>query len=421
VVVESRQQIVTRSEGTRFVLETNRDNTERKNLAENLRRTLDELKVADRQKNEFLATLAHELRNPLAPVLNAVELLSVKELPDDEVQWCRNVLDRQLKQMARLLDDLLEVGRIAGGRLELRRERVELGKVIETAIETSRHYIDAASHKLSVRLPTEPIFVNADSARLGQIFANVVNNAAKYTRPGGEIVISAVRENDRAAVTVKDNGIGIPPDLLPRIFDLFVQEEYSTGSESGGLGVGLTLVRKLVELHGGTVEARSAGRNQGSEFIVRLPLATEPVAAEHSSASNPVAPLRRRVLIVDDRVEQTRTMRMLLERMGHQAHVASDGASALRILEEFPCDVAFIDIGLPGMTGYDLARRIRERPKFSHMTLIAQTGWGRDEDRRRSREAGFDHHLVKPIDRRVLAEILAQPRKTTLEKIEAES
>jgi CheY-like chemotaxis protein len=201
---------------------------------------------------------------------------------------------------------------------------------------------------------------------------------------------------------------------LPRIFDLFVQEEYSTGSESGGLGVGLTLVRKLVELHGGSVEARSAGRDQGSEFIVRLPLISEPALPEKAGGAIAAATRRWRMLIVDDRAEQTRTMRMLVQRMGHETHIASDGASALRILEEFPCDVALIDIGLRGMSGYDLARRIRERPKFKGMVLIAQTGWGRDEDRQRSREAGFDHHLVKPIDRRLLAELLADPQKNTL-------
>jgi two-component system CheB/CheR fusion protein len=412
VIVESRQQIVTRSGGSRFVLETNRDITERKKLAEDLRRSVEELKAADRQKNDFLGTLAHELRNPLAPVLNAVELLHVKGLSEDEAAWCRDVLDRQLKQMARLLDDLLDVGRIASGRMELRTERVELPKVIETAIETSRPFIDAAGHKVTVKMPSEPIFVDADSARLAQVFSNLINNAAKYTRRAGEIAITGERRNGQAVISVKDNGIGIPPEFLPRIFDLFVQEEYSTGSETSGLGVGLTLVRKLVELHGGSVEARSAGRDQGSEFIVRLPVVNNASAPSTTAGSAGAAVPRRRILIVDDRPEQTRTMRMVLERMGHEAHVANDGASALRVLEEFPCDIAFIDIGLRGMSGYDLARRIRERPKFKDMILIAQTGWGRDEDRQRSREAGFDHHLVKPIDRRLLAEVLADlPRR----------
>jgi CheY-like chemotaxis protein/anti-sigma regulatory factor (Ser/Thr protein kinase) len=262
-------------------------------------------------------------------------------------------------------------------------------------------------------LPSEEAFVLADPARLAQVFSNLINNAAKYTQRGGKITITTERDDGWATVCVKDNGIGVPAELLPKIFDLFVQEEYSTGSEVAGLGVGLTLVRKLVELHGGSVEARSAGRNQGSEFIVRLPL-VDPPAAKQSSDALRQTTLRKRVLIVDDRVEQTRTLRMLLERMGHEAHVASNGASALRILEEFPCDIALIDIGLQGMSGYDLARRIRERPKFKGMVLIAQTGWGRDEDRQRSREAGFDHHLVKPIDRRVLGEILANPQENTL-------
>jgi signal transduction histidine kinase/CheY-like chemotaxis protein len=414
VIVESRQQIVTRPDGSRLVLETDRDVSERKKLAEALGDTVSELKAADRQKNEFLATLAHELRNPLAPVLNAVELLRVKDLPEEEAIWCRDVLERQLKQMARLLDDLLDVGRIASGRFELRTQPVELASVIETAIETSRPHIDAAGHRLVVDMPSKAMLIDGDYARLAQVFANLLNNAAKYTPRGGAIRLVAAREDSRGVVRVQDNGSGISPELLPRIFDLFVQEEYSTGSELGGLGVGLTLVRKLVELHGGSVEARSAGRDQGSEFIVRLPLISEPALPEKAGGAFAAATRRWRMLIVDDRAEQTRTMRMLVQRMGHETHIASDGASALRILEEFPCDVALIDIGLRGMSGYDLARRIRERPKFKGMVLIAQTGWGRDEDRQRSREAGFDHHLVKPIDRRLLAELLADPQKNTL-------
>jgi CheY-like chemotaxis protein/two-component sensor histidine kinase len=324
------------------------------------------------------------------------------------------VVERQVKQMARLLDDLLDVGRITADKLELRKERLPLAQVIETAVETSRSHIEAAGHKLLVNMPSETIFIEADSARLAQVFSNLLNNAAKYTRHGGVVSIGAERQEGQALLRVKDNGIGIPPELLPRIFDLFVQEEYSTGNEFGGLGVGLTLVRKLVELHGGSVEAQSAGRDQGSEFIVRLPLAGEPAVPEKPSGSAPLTAPCWRILIVDDRPEQTRTMRMLLARMGHEPHIASDGVNALRILEEFPCDVGLIDIGLPGMSGYDLARRIRERPKFKDMILIAQTGWGRDEDRQRSREAGFDHHLVKPIDRRLLTEILADPQKNTL-------
>ncbi|MGZ8445959.1 MAG: CheR family methyltransferase, partial [Candidatus Binatia bacterium] len=378
VIVESRQQVGIQSDGRRLVLETNRDITESKRLARELSERVNELKEADRHKNEFLATLAHELRNPLAPILSAVELLRVEELSQQEAAWCRDVVERQVKQRARLLDDLLDVGRITADKLELRKERLPLAQVIETAVETSRPYIEAAGHKLLVNLPSEPIFIEADSARLAQVFSNLLNNAAKYTRHGGVVSIGAERQDGQALLRVKDNGIGIPSELLPRIFELFVQEEYSTGNEFGGLGVGLTLVRKLVELHGGSVEAQSAGRDQGSEFIVRLPLAGEPAVPEKRSGFAPVTAPCLRILIVDDRPEQTRTMRMLLARMGHETQIASDGANALRILEDFPCDVGLIDIGLQGMSGYDLARFIRERPKFEDMILIAQTGWGRD-------------------------------------------
>jgi signal transduction histidine kinase/CheY-like chemotaxis protein len=410
VIVESRQQIVTRADGSRLVLETNRDITDRKRLEHELNLRLEELKAADRHKNEFLATLAHELRNPLAPVVNIVELLRMKELPAKEAEWARDVLQHQVNQIGRLLDDLLDVGRITGGTLELRKEWLELNKVIEEAVETSRPHIDAKEHRLSVQLPSESIMINADSARLEQVFSNLLNNAAKYTPRGGQIEIgAAVVEDHQAVIRVKDNGMGIPASLLPVIFDLFVQERHSLGAEPAGLGLGLTIVRKLVELHEGSIEAHSAGRDLGSEFIVRLPVANAP-AVEDATAPAPAATSsampRRRILVVDDREEQTRSLRMLLERMGHEVHVATDGPSALQALSKHPCDVALIDIGLEGMDGHDLARRIRQQPQFRDLVLVAQTGWGRESDRQRSRDSGFDHHLVKPINRDALEQIL---------------
>ncbi len=411
VIVESRQQIVTRSDNTRLVLETNRDVTDRKRLQEELSLRFAELKQADRHKNEFLATLAHELRNPLAPVTNIVELLRVKDLRGAEQEWCHEVLERQIKQMTRMLDDLLDVGRITGGMLELRKAPVELRHVIESAVETSRSHIDAQEHKLSVDLPPESIVINADSARLEQVFSNLLINAAKYTPRGGEIGIGTARENSQAVIRVKDSGIGISPELLPRIFDLFVQERPSTGEEPAGLGLGLTIVRKVVELHDGTIEAHSAGRGQGSEFIVRLPLADKPAAQEKPRPPRTRTRHRKRILVVDDREEQTRSLRMLLERMGHEVHVAIDGPAALKTLGEHPCDIALIDIGLQGMDGHELARRIRQEPKFKDIVLIAQTGWGREIDRQRSRDAGFHHHLVKPVDRKLLEEILENGEK----------
>jgi two-component system CheB/CheR fusion protein len=416
VLVESRQQIVTRSDGTRLVLETNRDITDRKRLERELSGRLEELNQADRHKNEFLATLAHELRNPLAPVLNVVELLRIKDLPQAEQDWCREVLERQLKQMTRMLDDLLDVGRITADKFELRKEPLQLAVVLESAIETSRPHIDGARHKFSVNLPSESLLIEGDSGRLSQVFSNLLNNAAKYTAAGGEISLSAERRNSQAVVRVKDSGIGITAELLPVIFDMFVQEKHSMGDQPSGLGIGLTLVRKLVQLHGGRIEAHSAGRGHGSEFIVTLPLIAGGVAADRAPRTEPAQTGRvqlKRILVVDDREEQTRSLRMLLERMGHPVHVAQDGPSALKLLAEFPVDVALIDIGLEGMDGYELARRIRERPESNNIILIAQTGWGRDEDRRRSREAGFDHHLVKPISRDALQQILQNPQQKT--------
>ena len=415
LVVESRQQIVTRSDGSRFVLETNRDMTDRKTLENELSRRVNELKAADQHKNEFIGTLAHELRNPLAPVVNAVELLRIKDLPEAEEDWCREVLERQLKQMGRILDDLLDVGRITADKLELRKERVQLSNVIQAAIETSRPHIDGMGHKLTVNLPSELLVIEADPARIEQVISNLLNNSAKYTPAGGKISVGVERQGDEAVVRVKDSGVGVTAELLPVIFDMFVQEKHSMGDQPSGLGVGLTLVRKLVELHGGTIEARSGGRGQGSEFIVRLPLVETGSAAGIARPLEPSEAERlhqpKRILVVDDREEQSRSLRLLLQHMGHEVHVAQDGEGALKLLAAFPADVALIDIGLEDMTGYELARRIRQRPELQSIILVAQTGWGRDEDRRRSHEAGFDHHLVKPINRRALEQILGNPER----------
>jgi CheY-like chemotaxis protein len=344
-----------------------------------------------------------------------VELLRLGELPEAEASWCRDVLDRQIKQMARMLDDLLDVGRITGNKFELRKERLKLSTIIESAIETSRPHIDGGRHKLKVSLPSELLLIEADSARISQVISNLLNNAAKYTPPGGEISVTAERRGEKVVISVKDNGIGITPELLPVIFEMFVQEKYSMGDQPTGLGVGLTLVRKLVELHGGTIEARSAGRGQGSEFILHLPLAEARSARGSAPASEPAETGHlgqgKRILVVDDREEQTRSLRLLLERMGHEVHVAQNGERALAALAEFPADLALIDIGLEGMNGYELARRIRQRPELQDIVLVAQTGWGRDEDRHRSHEAGFDHHLVKPINRDALVEIVGNAEK----------
>jgi CheY-like chemotaxis protein len=317
-------------------------------------------------------------------------------------------MERQVNHLVRLVDDLLEVSRITRGKIELRKERVELAAIARNAIETSRPLIDAAGVQLAIALPQEPIIVNGDPVRLGQIFANLLNNAAKYTNEGGQIWFTARQENREAVVSVRDTGIGIPPNVLPKVFDMFMQVDRSTNRSQGGLGIGLTLVRSLVELHEGTVSVQSEGPGAGSEFIVRLPLAVE--QRKSTSFSSAIEAARgtptRRILVVDDNVDSAATLGMLLKYLGADVHVVHDGAAALAALEKYRPDIVLLDIGMPGMDGLEVARRIRERDELSDVTLIALTGWGQEDDRRRTREAGFDHHLVKPADIAALQSLL---------------
>ena len=373
---------------------------------------MEELKLADQKKSEFIAILSHELRNPLAPIINAVEVLRSKDVSETERDWSREIIDRQVQQMIRIMDDLLDVGRITHEKLSLRREQILLTSVIDSAIETSKPLIDERRQQLTVDLPAERIVLNADYRRLSQVFSNLVNNAAKYTPNGGRILLAAKRQDNDVMVSVKDNGIGISAELLPDIFDIFVQAKSSQESERGGLGLGLTLVRSLVELHGGNVEARSDGLGHGSEFVVRIPIAElDPlIESQESKLHAPfTAEKSRRILIVEDLLNQAKSLAMLLKIHGHDVRIAHDGPDALQILQEFPAEVALIDIGLPGMDGYSLARRIREQPQFRTTVLVAQTGWAHEDDRLRSQEAGFDYHLAKPIDHGRLHEILSEP------------
>jgi PAS domain S-box-containing protein len=367
------------------------------------------LRDADRKKDEFLATLAHELRNPLAPIRNAVQLLTARGPANPELQWAGGVIDRQVRLMARLLDDLLDVSRISHNKPELRTERVDLVTVIEAAVETSRPVIEAGRHELTVTLPSAPIPLDADPVRLAQVFSNLLNNAARYTEDGGHIRVSAERQGDDVIVTVKDTGIGIASELLPHIFEIFSQARPAPESQ-GGLGIGLSLVKGLVELHGGTVEASSSGPGRGSEFVVRLPIAAE------TPARMPARPVtddlrlptpKRRVLVVDDNRDSADSLTMLLQVMGHDACTAYDAEEAIQTAAEFQPDIVLLDIGMPTLNGYDACRRIREQPWGQDMFLIALTGWGQEEDRRRSEEAGFDHHMVKPLDPAVLRQLLA--------------
>ena len=381
-------------------------------------RLYDRLRETDRRKDEFLATLAHELRNPLAPIRNSVLILRLKEGDDPDSAWARDVIERQVGHMSRLIDDLLDVSRLTRDKLELRPERMDLAGAIGDAVETVRPLINEMGHELTLETPEDPVFLDADRTRLGQVFANLLSNAAKYSEPGGRIILSAsVKSRENAVViTVKDEGIGIAAEQLPRIFEMFAQFVPSLERTQGGLGIGLALARGLVELHGGTIEVHSAGLGQGTEVIVQLPLASKP-APEGDGATRPEsaggARPRARVLVVDDSEDIAESLGRVLSMRGYEAHLAHDGTQALAMAGALRPDAAVLDIGLPGMNGYDLARAIRNEPWGRSMTLIAVTGWGQLNDRSRSGRAGFDHHLVKPVEPAALIELLARPAAST--------
>jgi PAS domain S-box-containing protein len=370
------------------------------------------LKQADRRKDEFLATLAHELRNPLAPLRNSVNILHLTAADDPATARLCETMERQVTHLVRIVDDLLEVSRITRGKIELRKERLELAAVTRNAVETSRPLIDSSGVQLAISLPQEPIIVDGDPVRLGQVFANLLNNAAKYTNQGGQIWFTARREGEEAVISIRDTGIGIPPDVVPKVFDMFMQVDGATTRAQGGLGIGLTLVRSLVELHDGTVAARSEGPGAGSEFIVRLPVAVDQPrsTSQPSSTEATRAAPSRRVLVVDDNVDSAATLGTLLRYLGADVHVVNDGAAALTAMERYRPDVVLLDIGMPGMDGFEVARRIRQRSEWNDVTLIALTGWGQEDDRRRTRQAGFDHHLVKPADMASLQSLLVTTR-----------
>jgi len=379
-----------------------RDITEQKRAQQALRE-------ADRHKDQFLATLAHELRNPLAPVQNSLELLKLAGGNAEAIEQARSVMDRQIGQMVRLIDDLLDVSRISLGKIELRQERVELASVLNHAIESVRSLSESSGHQLTVKPPSQPVFLNGDPTRLAQVISNLLNNACKFTDRGGRIGLSAFREDDHAVIRVRDNGVGLAADQLSRIFEMFTQVDTSLERTRGGLGIGLMLVKSIVELHGGSVEATSEGLGQGAEFIVRLPISaestTQPPAAPAMSQPRTIA--SRRILVVDDNLDSATTLAMLLKIMGHETHLAHDGLEAVEAAGTFRPDVVLLDIGLPKLNGYDACRRIREQPWGKSVVLVALTGWGQDEDRRKSDDAGFDGHLVKPVEHSELMKLLA--------------
>ncbi|HEY0554011.1 MAG TPA: response regulator, partial [Thermoanaerobaculia bacterium] len=367
---------------------------------------------ADRRKDEFLATLAHELRNPLAPIRNGLQILRLAKDDPAAEESARAMIERQVQQMVRLIDDLLDLSRISRGKIELRRERIALEAAVQSAVETSRPLIEKSGHRLTLDLPAEPLFVDADLTRLSQVVANLLNNAAKYTEPGGDIRLAVTGGESGVTISVLDNGVGIPAPMLPQVFEMFTQVDRSLERSQGGLGIGLTLVKRLVEMHGGTVEARSGGHGLGSEFLIRLPLlatATTPTAAERPSHAEPAAGsgFKRRILVADDNVDSAASLEMMLGFMGNEVRTANDGLQAIAEAAAFRPDLILLDIGMPGMNGYDACREIRRQPWGQGIVIVALTGWGQDEDKRRSREAGFDQHLVKPVEPAALGGLLA--------------
>jgi signal transduction histidine kinase/DNA-binding response OmpR family regulator len=375
-----------------------------------------EVQEADRRKNEFLSMLAHELRNPLAPISNAVQVLRMRGLDQPELHWARDIIERQVKHMTRLVDDLLDISRITRGKIRLQREPVEIGAVVALAVEASRPAIEARHHHFDLALPHQSLWVDGDAARLAQVLTNLLNNAAKYTEEGGTISLSASQQGAEIVVRIRDTGIGIPADMLGAVFDLFTQVDRALDRSQGGLGIGLTLVRRLVEMHGGSVEAHSGGGGRGSEFVVRLPARASqqaPAPARpHTETPQALLP-QGRVLVVDDNQDSADSLAQLLRLGGFDVYLAHDGPAALESARTLTPDIVMLDIGLPGMDGYEVARRLRATPAARTTLLVAVTGYGQKEDRDRSHQAGFDHHLVKPVDYGVLQKLLASHQPAT--------
>ncbi len=387
-----------------------RDITEQRRLEDELRGRIAELAALDRRKDEFLAMLGHELRNPLSALQNALALLAADLPPERRAQAFR-IARRQTDQLARLVDDLLDVARVTRGRVSLRQHPISLASVVERAVESTRPLFEGRLQTLALQAPAEPLTVHGDAARLEQVVVNLLSNAAKYTAPGGRIEVMLERREREAVLHVRDEGVGIAPDVLPRVFDLFAQGPQAPHRPQGGLGIGLTVVRRLVELHGGRVEARSAGAGQGSTFVVSLPLARAADARPRERRPETQGAHRSLdVLVVEDNPDAAETLVMLLELLGHRARVLGDGPGAVDAARERAPDVMLVDIGLPGMDGYEVARRVRQEPGLAGIRLIALTGYGRPEDRSRAAAAGFDHHLVKPVEIAALDAMLGQGR-----------
>jgi PAS domain S-box-containing protein len=382
------------------------DITERRQMEEALRE-------ADRRKDEFLATLAHELRNPLAPIRQAAKVSKSGQATEAQLRWSYDVIDRQVHHMALLLDDLLDVSRITRGTLALRRQPLGIKEVIDSALETARPLIDSRRHRLHVEVPSSTVLLYADPLRLAQVLANLLTNAAKYTEPGGDIRVRAGVTANEAMISVSDTGVGIAPETLPRVFEMFSQVKSTLHQAEGGLGIGLALARGLIDLHGGRLEARSDGVGRGSEFIVHLPVSASLVLPTSPPADLTAPPLSsHRVLIADDNRDAADSLSLLLELEGHEIRTVHDGRAAVSEAERFRPEIALLDIGMPELNGFEVARELRKQPWAQHTLLIAITGWGQEQDRRRSREAGFDHHLTKPIDPDAVSRLIKEGRKS---------
>ena len=386
----------------------NVDITERK-------RAQEELRAADQRKDEFLAVLAHELRNPLAPLRDSLRLFENSNIVDPMLSSARRIMQRQTGQMVRLIDDLLDVSRISRNRLELRKEMTTLGEALESALETTRPAVNAAGHRLNIQMPAEPLYVYADRVRLAQIFGNLLSNSAKYTPPGGEIGITVAKEADKAVVVITDTGIGIAREDLGRVFEMFTQVGRETEHRAAGLGIGLALVSRLVQMHGGTVSAASDGSGEGSTFSVRLPLRVHETDIGVSGRRAAVRPdsERRKVLVTDDNEDAAAALALLLTHMGNDVQIAHDGEEALTVAAQFHPDLILMDVGMPRLDGLEATRRLRKTEWGRRAAIVALTGWGQDADKRRSHEAGVDDHLVKPVDPEALEKVLAAVSATS--------
>ncbi len=394
---------------------------------EKLNSLLGELKESDRRKNEFLAMLAHELRNPLAPIRNAVQLLRLTKGGDGAtIHSIAEMMERQLGQMSRLIDDLLDISRISRGTIELRRARIELTSAVQHAVDAARTLVDEKVHTLTLTFPSQPVYLNADPTRFAQVVGNLLSNACKFTDKGGQIWLTVAVDEvgdaksgahpssessllpAMATIRVRDSGLGIAADQLIRIFEMFVQVDTSLGRPVSGLGIGLALVKSLVEMHGGSAEVNSAGIGQGSEFVVRMPILVERLTPLLPPADPPTAITSHRILVVDDNRDSARSLAMLLKFLGNKTQMAFDGLEAVEVAAKFLPEIVLLDIGMPRLNGYDACRKIREQPWGKSMVLVALTGWGEDEARQKSKDAGFDGHIVKPVDHAILAKLLAE-------------